>query len=434
MRDTVAIILAAGRSTRMHSMFSKVLHKIYGKPMLDYVLDTIDVLKIKKKTVITNAKDRIKENCKFDKNVKFVVQKRLLGTGHAVAQTKKYFSKFDGDILILYGDMPLLTVHTLERLIDRHKGSLAACTLLTATLEDPTGYGRIIRNSDNGISKIIEEQETSIYEKAIEEVNVGVYCFRAKELLGVIDNLSADNKKGEYYLTDAISLLAKKGFGVESVKTDNVEEVIGVNCRHHLAKAQEVAKNRILEKMMLKGVGIIDPSTTHIYNNVEIGQDTVIYPFTFIESDVKIGKRCKIGPFSRIRPDTDIKDEVEIGNFTEIVRSKIGNKTKIKHRVFLGDADIGKNVNIGAGTSTANYDGKASYKTYIGDDAFIGSSTTIIAPAIIGKGATTGAGSVITKGQKVSPKSVVFGVPAKVRKKGQMKSRLMEQKRRKSAG
>lgn len=417
MRKTVAIILAAGKSTRMHSSFSKVLHKIYGKPMLCYVLDTLKELNIKKSIIVTNGKGEIKKNCPSYKNIEFVTQKKLLGTGHAVAQARKVLSRFEGDLLILYGDMPLLTAHTLQRLIYKHKGSLAACTFLTASVKNPTGYGRIIRNSDYRVIKIIEEQDASIYEKAIEEINVGVYCFRAKELFGVIDHLSADNKKSEYYLTDVLGLLAKKGRGIESIQAEDVGETIGVNSRQELARAQEIAKNRILDRMMSKGVGILDPSTTHIYNDVEIGQDTVIYPFTVIESDVKIGKRCRIGPFSRIRNFVEVGNEVEIGNFTEIVRSKIGEGTRIKHRVFLADATIGKKVNIGAGTSTANYDGKSTNKTQIGDRAFIGSGTVMIAPVTIGKEAVTGAGSVITKGKKVPPKSTVFGVPAREQKK-----------------
>lgn len=415
-RKTAAIILAAGKSTRMNSVFSKVLHKIYGKPMLCYVLDTVKLMNVKKTVIVTNGKGVIKESCVDYKNTLFAVQNKLLGTGHAVAQAKKSISKFDGDLLVLYGDMPLITIHTLERLIAKHKGSLAACTLLTAVLKEPLGYGRIIRDASDRIIKIIEEQDASVYEKAIEEVNVGVYCFRARELFGVIDHLSSKNKKREYYLTDVIELLGRKGFGIESVQTDDISETTGVNSRQDLAKAQEIAKNRILDRMMSKGVGIIDPDTTHIYNDVEIGRDTVIYPFTVIESDVKIGRKCRIGPFSRIRNFTEVGDEVEIGNFTEIVRSKIGAGSKIKHRTFLADTDIGKHVNIGAGATTANYDGKNINKTRIGDRTFIGSGTIIIAPAVIGKEVVTGAGSVITKGKKVPPGSTIFGVPAKVQK------------------
>jgi len=329
MRKTIAIILAAGKSTRMHSSFSKVLHKIYGKPMICYVLDTIRTLKIRKSIIITNGKGPIKNICKAYKNVEFVKQAKLLGTGHAVMQTRKVLSKFDGDVLIIYGDMPLLTSHTLIKLLDKHKGSLAACTLLTTKLTNPSGYGRIIRSADDKVVKIVEEQDASIYEKAIEEINVGVYCFRAKALFGVIDGLAADNRKKEYYLTDAIGLLAEKGSGIESIHADDVGETIGVNSRQHLAKAQEIARNRILDEMMANGVGIIDPSTTHIYNDVTIGQDTVIYPFTVIESDVKIGKRCKIGPFSRIKNYTEVKDEVEIASFTEVGDRVIPSKSVV---------------------------------------------------------------------------------------------------------
>jgi len=416
-RETVAIILAAGQSTRMNSSFSKVLHKIYGKPMLEYVLDAIKPLGVKKIILITNNKDDIKKNCALSKNMHFIPQKKLLGTAHAVMQTKDTLIKFEGDLLILYGDTPLLKTHTLQRLLEKHKGSLAACTLLTTFLKEPGSYGRIVRDSDDNIKKIIEARDASAYEKTIREINAGVYCFRSKELFKATEVIKPDNKKGEYYLTDTIEILSKKGFGIESLQTDVSEEITGVNSRQDLARAQEFTKNRILDEMMSKGVGIIDPITTHIYNDVEIGQDTIIYPFTVIESNVSIGKKCKIGPFARIRPYTEISDEVEIGNFTEITRSKIGERTRIKHRTFLGDAEIGSEVNIDAGTTTANYDGINFSKTKIGNRSFIGSGTTIIAPAVIGDDVTTGAGSVIARGEKIPHNSTIHGVPAKVYKK-----------------
>jgi bifunctional UDP-N-acetylglucosamine pyrophosphorylase/glucosamine-1-phosphate N-acetyltransferase len=420
MRKIKAIVLAAGKSTRMNSGFSKVLHKIYGKPMIHYVLDSLRDVRIHRIIIITNGSDEIKENCSAYKNIEYAAQRKLLGTGHAVAQAKKALTKLDGDVLVLYGDMPLLTAHTLQRLIDKHKGSLAACTLLTTRLRNPNGYGRIVRDVDDRIMKIVEEQDASLYERAIEEVNVGVYCFRIKELFKAIDRVSADNRKGEYYLTDVIHILRKEGLGIESIQTDDFEEAIGVNSRQNLAQAQEFAKNRILDRMMASGVGIIDPNTTHIYNDVTIGQDTIIYPFTVIESNVTVGKKCKIGPFSRIRPDTEIHNEVEVGNFVEIVRSTVGEKSKIRHHAFLGDATIGKNVNIGAGTITANYEKNKVNKTRIADNAFIGSGTVIVAPASVGKGVVTGAGSVVTKGT-VAAGSVVFGVPAKAYTKNHTK-------------
>lgn len=417
MRDIVAVILAAGKSTRMHSSFSKVLHKIYGKSMLEYVLDDIRSIGVTQGRIIINKQNGIEEKIHLPKGFHIIFQKRLLGTGHALRQAQKLLGNFKGDILVLYGDTPLVTKETLRKLIDKHRLGNAACTLLTTTTKEPTGYGRIVRDEKNDIIKIVEEADASLYEKMINEINVGVYCFRAKEVFRVLGFLKPKGPKREYYLTDAVELLVKRKLPIESIHTENTDEAIGVNSRLDLARAQILTKNRILTDLMRQGVGIIDPSTTHIYNDVEIDQDTVIYPFTVIESNVRIGKRCRIGPFSRIRPDTVIEDEVEIGNFVEVVRTRIGSGTTIKHRCYLGDADVGKFVNIGAGTITANYDGKKRNKTKIEDKAFIGSGTILIAPVSIGKGAITGAGSVVTKNTKVPPGSVLVGVPARVVKK-----------------
>ena len=414
MKDMVAVILAAGKSTRMHSSFSKVLHKIYGKSMLEYVLDDIRSIGISRGLIIINNQNGIGKKIHLPKGFHFVFQKKLLGTGHALKQAEKALGSFNGDIFVFYGDTPLVTEETLNKLIDKHKISNAACTLLTTRMKNPSGYGRIVRDDKNDIVKIVEEADASLYEKMIEEINVGVYCFKAKEVFRVLTHLRPKGPKKEYYLTDAIELLSKRRAKIDSIHAEDVNEAIGVNSRLDLAKAQNLAKNRILTRLMQEGVGIIDPSTTHIYNDVKIDQDTVIYPFTVIESNVRIGKRCRIGPFSRIRPDTVIEDEVEISNFVEIVRCKIGSGTVIKHHCYLGDAEIGRNVNIGAGTITANYDGKNRHQTKIQNKASIGSGTILVAPVSIGKGAVTGAGSVVLKNTKVPTGGVLVGVPARV--------------------
>ncbi len=413
-RNIVAVILAAGKSTRMHSSFSKVLHKIYGKSMLEYVLDDIQAIGIDKGLIIINDQNRIDKKITVPKGFSFVFQERLLGTGDAVKQAQAELGNFCGDMLVLYGDTPLLTQDTLKKLVAKHRASNASCTLLTTTMKNPYGYGRIVRDDKNDILRIAEESTSSLFEKMIEEINVGVYCFKAVDAFKALTSLKPKGPKREYYLTDAVEFFSKRKTKIESIHTEDVNEALGVNSRLDLARAQMLAKDRILTRFMREGVGIIDPSTTHIYNDVTIDQDTIIYPFTVIESDVKIGKRCKIGPFSRIRPHTVIEDEVEIGNYVEIVRSKVGSGTVIKHRCYLGDADIGRNVNIGAGAITANYDGKIKSKTKIGDKVFIGSGTILIAPVTIGKGATTGAGSVVVKNTNVPPGSVVIGTPAKV--------------------
>lgn len=415
--NMVAVILAAGKSTRMHSSFSKVLHKIYGKSMLEYVLDDMRSVGIRKGLIVINNQNWTGKGIHLPKGIRVIFQKKLLGTGHALLQAQKALGKFNGDILVLYGDTPLLTTETLRKLVEKHRVNNAACTLLTVTLKEPRGYGRIVRDEKNDIIKIIEEADASLYEKMIQEINAGVYCFNAKEIFRALSALKPKGPKKEYYLTDAVEIFAKRRLTIESIHTENPGEAIGVNSRLDLARAQTLAKNKILTKFMEAGVGIIDPSTTHIYNDVKIDQDTIIYPFTVIESNVRIGKKCRIGPFSRIRPGSIINDGVEIGNFVEIVRSSIGSGTVIKHHCYLGDSDIGKDVNIGAGAITANSDGKNKYKTKIDDRAFIGSGTVLIAPVSIGKGAMTAAGSVVTKNTKVPAGSLLMGVPARILKK-----------------
>lgn len=417
MKEIVAVILGAGKSTRMHSSFSKVLHKIYGKSMLEYVLDDLRFIGVNRGVIIINRQSQIDKKIKLPKGFRFAYQNKLLGTGHALKQAQKVLGNFRGDLLVLYGDTPLLTTETLGKMVSKHRSSNSDCTLLTATMKNPFGYGRVVRDEKSDIIKIVEESSASLYEKMIEEINAGVYCFNAPRAFQGLFHLRPKGPKKEYYLTDVVEFLSRNGGKIDFIHTDDVNEAIGVNSRLDLARAQGLAKNRILTKLMHEGVGIIDPSTTHIYNDVTIDQDTVIYPFTVIESNVKIGKKCRIGPFSRIRPGTVVGDEVEIGNFVEVVRSSIGNNSVIKHRCYLGDAVVGEHVNIGAGTITANYDGKKKGVTKINDRAFIGSGTILIAPVTIGKGVTTAAGSVVVKNSKAPDNSVLMGMPAKIAKK-----------------
>jgi len=350
MSDIKAVILAAGKSTRMHSGFSKVLHKIYGKSMLEYVLDDIRAIGIKETLIVINNQNWTGRKFPLPKGARIIFQKRLLGTGHALRQTQKVLSSFRGDVLVLYGDTPLLTTDTLRKLVEKHRASCAACTLLTVTLKKPAGYGRIVRDEKNDIVRIVEEADASLYERMIEEVNAGVYCFNAKEAFRALASLKPKGPKREFYLTDAVEILAKRKLTIDYIHTENPDEAIGVNSRLDLARAQTLAKNRILTKFMDLGVGIIDPITTHIYNDVEIGQDTIIYPFTVIESDVRVGRKCKIGPFSRIRPGTVLNDGVEIGNFVEIVGSSVSSGAAIKHHCYIEDSDVDKGVNIAAGS------------------------------------------------------------------------------------
>ena len=400
----------------MRSDLPKVLHKIGSRPVIDYITALITSLGIKRTVAVVGYKaDLLKKY--FGKKAKLVIQKQLLGTGDAVMRTRPWLDNFKGHVLILYGDTPLLTKETLKRLINHHINTKASCTLLTANLKNPTGYGRILRDKNYHIIKIIEDQEASIYEKVITEVNAGVICFRANDLFRVLKEIKPQNKKKEYFLTDTIELLLRQGQKVESVIAEDNQEILGINSRDDLTRAQEIVRRRSLYKFMLKGITIVDPNTTFIDDSVEIGQDSIIYPFTVIEEKVKIGKGCEIGPFSRIRSGVNILDKVKIGNFTEITRSKIGKGTNIRHQSYIGDTIVGDKVNIGAGTIIANYDGKTKHETIIEDSAFIGCGTILVAPVKVGKGAVTGAGCIVPRKHNIPAGKVVVGIPAKILKK-----------------
>lgn len=417
MRNVAAIILAAGEGTRMESSIPKVLHPICGKPMIEYPIDTINSIGIRSIIIVIGHRaDLVRERLK---GVKCVNQDKLLGTGDAVLKAKRSLSKDDriDTVLICYGDVPLLTPETLKRIIDRHVSTRSGCTLLTSHLKNPTGYGRIQRSDNDKIVKVVEELDASIYEKVIEEVNVGVYCFNKDILFEALESIRPNNRKKEYYLTDVIGILARSNALIDAVSTDVPEEFLGVNTRDDLIHAEQIIRHRVLRRIMQKGVRVVDPQNTYVEEGVEIEKDTVIYPYTFIERGVKIGTRCSIGPFARLRSGTVVGDEVSIGNFVEIVRSHIDRYTKIRHQAYIGDTIIGKRVNIGAGTIVANYDGRRKHKTVIEDNAFIGTGTILIAPVKIGKGAVTGAGSVVTKNKNVPAGKTVVGVPAKALKK-----------------
>ncbi len=413
MSNLWTIILAAGKGTRMKSDYPKVLHKICGKVLIDYVLDVAKTVGSLKTFVVLGHKiDVVKAY--LPKQYIPVEQKPLLGTADAVRKTQRYFQNFSGDVLVLCGDTPLLTKQTVKNLVVRHRRIKAACTFLTVVVHNPQGYGRIIRDDKGAAVAIREDKDALGLEREIAEINVGVYCFQSKLLFKALAEVKINAKKKEFYLTDVIENFASKGLKVETIETQDPLEGLGVNNREDLALAQSVLRQRVLKDLMLSGVTIVDPSTTFVDASVRIGQDTIIRPFTFIEGNVKIGRRCMVGPFARLRSGTQIADDVEIGNFGEISRTKIGRKTVMKHFGFLGDARIGAKVNIGAGTVTANYDGQNKNTTIISDQAFIGSDSVLVAPVKIGKFAVTGAGSVVTKGKNVPDRGIAIGVPATV--------------------
>ncbi len=419
MKHIQTIILAAGKGTRMKSRVPKVLHPLCGKPLIQYVLDIVKAIgSLKTYVVLGHQMPRIQKTLGEDIGV--YEQKKLLGTADAVRQGERFFRNYHGDILILCGDTPLLRRDTVKRLVRRHQAQKADCTFLTAKVGNSFGYGRIIRDDRGKVVAIREEKDATPAEKAIGEINVGVYCFKKDILFQAIRKVSLNKRKKEYYLTDVIAILSGQGAGIETVETPEPSEGLGINSREDMAVAGAILRQRILKKLMASGVTIVDPRTTYINADVRIGKDTVIRPCTFIEENVSIGSGCVIGPFARIRPGTRIGKNVEIGNFAEVSRSVLGEHCFMKHFSFLGDARIGHHVNIGAGVVTANYDGKNKNKTYVGNHAFVGSDSILVAPVQLGAKAMTGAGCVVTRGKKIPPKSVVVGVPGRIvnKKKG----------------
>ena len=396
----------------MKSELPKVMHQVCGRPMLSYVLDLAKGLGIKNSLVVTGHKRELLKDLLAGYKAKEVYQDKRLGTADAIKRCQPALKGFSGNIIVLYGDQPLLKKETLQELIQRHIKTRAEATILSAYPNNPFGYGRIIRDNYSRITAIVEEKDASSREKEIKEINTGIICFKKDSLFKTIPKIKSDNAKKEYYLTDVIRIMAKEGALIESVSiSQDVQEAQGINSRIDLAQAIKSMRLRILEKFMLEGVTIVDPDTTYIEEGVRIGRDTVIYPFTFIERDVIIGNFCQIGPFCHLRPETVIEDKVTVGNFTEITRSRLGRDSFMKHFSYLGDTIVGKAVNIGCGTVVANFDGRNKNQTIIEDQAFIGSDTVLRAPVRIGKKAVTGAGSVVIK--DVAAGTVVAGVPAR---------------------
>ena len=415
MKNIAVIILAAGKSTRMKSDTQKVLHPVCARPMLGYVLDLVRGLKINKVIAVLGYKREVVKKLLIP-GIKIAIQKRLIGSGDAVKAAGNLLKGFKGTVLVLYGDNPLLKKETVSGLLKHHIGSNSDATVLTAQLDKPFGYGRILRDKYGSICGIVEEKDADDFQKDIKEINTGIICFNKEKLFANLKYLKPDNRKKEYYLTDMIGIFYKKGYLIEHVRVSDINEALGVNSRSDLAKANAIMQKRLNEDLMQRGVTLVDPDSSFISYGTKIGQDSTIYPFTVIERNVKIGKRCRIGPFVHLRENTEIQDDVTVGNFLEIVRSKISSHSRAKHFCYIADSRIGCKVNIGAGTVTANFDGKKKSSTIIKNGAFIGSDTILIAPVKIGKGAITGAGSVVLKNKNVPDNTVVVGVPAKALK------------------
>ena len=423
------LILAAGKGTRMKSDMPKVIHKVNGIPMITKIIDTLSGLNPEENILILGHKKEevlkvVGENCDY------VLQTEQLGTGHAVIQAKEKLKGYDGDVMILCGDTPLLRESTLKSLYEYHKESGAVTTILTSIYENPFGYGRIVKE-DGLVKAIVEEKEASEEIKKIKEVNAGVYCFNSKELFKALDKIDNNNEKGEYYLTDVIGIQVSENKKVQSFILEDKMEILGVNSKVELAQAGKVLRDRKNRELMEEGVILIDPETTYVEESVKVGRDTVLYPGVVLQGKTVIGENCEIignsriidsvlgnnirvessvieesiledgvtmGPFAHIRPKSLLKEKVHIGNFVEVKKSTLEKGVKAGHLTYLGDAQVGENTNIGAGTITCNYDGVNKSKTVIGKDAFIGSDSMLVAPVNIGEKALIGAGSVITKG------------------------------------
>lgn len=414
MQNLRTIILAAGKGTRMKSDVPKVLHEVCGKPIIQYVLDVAQAVGSLKTYVVVGHKGKtVRERLALGPVM--VDQPKLSGTADAVRRTGRYLKNYRGNVLILCGDTPLLNREVVNNLVRRHKQTQAVCTFLTAVVPDPEGYGRIIRDDRGAVAAIREDKDAQGAERNIAEINVGVYCVKSPELFHALRSVRLNPQKREFYLTDIIALFHEQGLKIETVETEDSAEGLGVNTKEDLAAAERMIRERILKDFMRDGVTIVDPRTTYIDAAVKIGKDTCIRPFTLIERDVRIGNRCVIGPFARLRPGVRIGNDVEIGNFTEVSRTKIGNKTRMKHFSFLGDTTVGSAVNIGAGTITANFDGREKNPTKIGNGAFIGSDSVLIAPVKIGNRAVVGAGSVVTKGTVIPDGGLAVGVPARIK-------------------
>jgi bifunctional UDP-N-acetylglucosamine pyrophosphorylase / glucosamine-1-phosphate N-acetyltransferase len=433
-KGIVAIILAAGLGKRMQSDMPKTLHPVAGKPMLFYPIEVVKGLGIEKVIVIVGhkAKEVIHAlNSKPTSKLIYVRQEPQLGTGHAVLAAEDSLKSFKGNVLILSGDVPLITRETILGFLTLHAKKKAAISFISTITEDPSGYGRVLRDEDNSVISIVEDKDASQEEKAINEINAGIYCADTAFLFSGLKKIKKGNAQGEYYLPDLIEMAVKNKQKVSCLTHRDPAEIMGINNRLELSKANKEMRERINNELILSGITFVDDETAYIHQGVKIGLDTTIYPNVFLEGDTNIGKGCSIeegckiidstvgdgsvlkshsviesseigrnvsiGPFARLRPDCVIKDNAKIGNFVEVKKSTIGKGTKANHLSYIGDAIIGEDVNIGAGTITCNYDGVKKHQTIIEDGAFIGSDSQLVAPVKIGKNAYIGSGSTITK-------------------------------------
>lgn len=434
-----AIILAAGKGTRMKSDLPKVMHKVAGITMLEHVFRAVSAIKPEKNVTVIGHKAELVKEVLGDQS-QFAMQTEQLGTGHAVMMAEEELSGLEGQTLVIAGDTPLITGDSLQSLIDYHVSHKNVATILTAEADNPFGYGRIVRNKDQEVTKIVEQKDANDYEQAITEINTGTYLFDNKRLFEALKNINTNNAQGEYYLTDVIGIFKEAGEKVGAYKLRDFDESLGVNDRVALATAEGVMRRRINHKHMVNGVSFQNPGSAYIDIDVELAEEVVVEANVTLKGQTKIGRETvltngtyivdsevganavitnsmiedsvladgvTVGPYAHIRPGSELAKNVHIGNFVEVKASKLGENTKSGHLTYLGNAKIGKDVNIGAGSITVNYDGQNKFKTVIGDNAFVGSHSTLIAPLEVGDNALTAAGSTITK--NVPKDSVAIG-------------------------
>ena len=398
MADRVAIILAAGQSSRMNTKLPKVLHEVCGRPMLAYVLDACREAGVEKIFVVVGyGKGQIVERYKHHDDLVFVEQTEQLGTGHAVMCCTEHLEGLTGQALILCGDAPLIRSETLKTLIDKHEQEMSAATLATTIVDDASGYGRIVRDTYGNIQGIVEHNDCDDKQLAIKEINPGYFCFDVPVLLDALTKITPNNVKNEYYLTDALHITIASGHKVTAVTAVAPEDAMGVNNRQQLSYASKIMQQRIQERLMESGVTIVDPPNTWIDVRAEVGQDTVIEPFTYIHGEVKVGRDCRIGPFAYLRNGTVLGDDVVLGVFTEVKNSTLKNGVRARHHSYMGDATFQENVDLGAGSITANFDGEQIQHTNIGRDSFVGPGVVLIAPLDVKENSHIKPGSTVSQ-------------------------------------
>ena len=450
MRPLAAVILAAGKGTRMRCKTPKVIQPVAGRPMILYALELAATLQASPAVVVMGPQAEPIMRVLPADGWRAVEQTEPLGTGHAMRQTEEILKDFSGDVLVLHADVPLLRPETLQRLVATHRRAAAVATLLTAVMEQPGRLGRVVREPNGQVARIVEALDASETERAIREINTGVYCFQASFIYPALHDLTSDNVKGEYYLTDVIGAACRSGLLVQAVPCDDWREAVGVDSKADLARAEALLRHQVIERLMASGVTIIDPQTTYVHPEVRIGCDTVLHPNTHILGRTVIGEDCEIwpntvirdstledgvtifpscvitgstiaagtdvGPFAHLRPESVLGKRVRVGNFVEVKKSVIGDESKAAHLSYIGDVVMGKDVNVGAGFIACNYDGEKKTETIIEDEVFIGSDSQIIAPLRVGRGAYIATGTTVRK--DVPPAALVFNTKDQVHREG----------------